>query len=149
MSQRSLLFIPHGAVKSTNFVSSTSEKKACSSNSRTVPSQKQVTRCTIMEGGTMADALDSVPSALKVSLLQLPDDAEIAVLGERHTKIVATIGPSTFEYSQLLQLAAGGVNMARLNLSHGDFDWHSRVIESIRQINLTSPFVLGILLDLG
>lgn len=97
----------------------------------------------------MADALDSVPSQLKSSLLQLPDDAEIAMLGERHTKIVATIGPSTYEYSHLLRLAAGGVNMARLNMSHGDFDWHRNVIESIRQINLTSPFILGVLLDLG
>lgn len=97
----------------------------------------------------MADALDAVPSSLKGSLLQLPDDAEIAKLGERHTKIIATIGSETSSFNSLLQLAAGGMNMARLNMSHGDFEWHRNVIESVRQINLTSPFVVGILLDLG
>ncbi len=84
-----------------------------------------------------------------VELLRLPDDAEIAELGARHTKIVATIGPSTASVPGLLQLAAGGMNMARLNMCHGDYDWHRGIIESIRQINLTSPFIIGILVDLG
>lgn len=110
---------------------------------------RHVIHCTVAEGGTMADALDYVPSALKGSLLQLPDDAEVAKLGERHTKIVATIGPSTGTFNDILRLAAGGMNMVRLNMSHGDFDWHREVIESVRQINLTSPFVIGIMLDLG
>lgn len=99
--------------------------------------------------GKMAETLDSVPPELRSSLLRLPEDAEISELGARHTKIVATIGPSTCSPDNLLRLAAGGMNLARLNMCHGDYDWHREVIETIRNINLTTPFVVGILVDLG
>lgn len=113
-----------------------------------VQSQRTV-RCTVAAEGSLADALESVPSGLRGSLLHLPDDAEITDLGTRHTKIIATIGPATADFSSLLQLAAGGMNMARLNMSHGNYDWHRQVIDHIRTINLTSPFIIGIMVDLG
>lgn len=70
-------------------------------------------------------------------------------LGARHTKIIATIGPSTCDRDNLLRLAAGGMDIARLNLSHGDYDWHREVIEHIRQINYSTPFVTAVMIDLG
>jgi pyruvate kinase len=97
----------------------------------------------------MADAFDAIPPQLRSSMLALPEDADIAELGKRHSKIVATIGPATSSYAELLRLAAGGVNLARLNMCHGDFEWHSKVIKAIREINRSSPFVVGIMVDLG
>lgn len=93
--------------------------------------------------------LDTIPSQFHDSLLALPEDAEIAELGTRHTKIIATIGPSTCNPSNLLRLVAGGMNIARLNLCHGDYDWHAEVIDEIRKINLNTPFVVGTMIDLG
>lgn len=102
-----------------------------------------------VDGSKMAEQLDAVPSQFRSSLLKLPEDAEIAELGARHTKIIATIGPSSCDYEGLLRLAAAGMNIARLNLCHGDYDWHEEVIENIRQINFTTPFVAGVMIDLG
>lgn len=101
------------------------------------------------ENVPLADTLQKVPQQFRASLLRLPEDAEIAEPGARHTKIVATIGPSTCSADNLLRLAAGGVNLIRLNLSHGDFTWHRRVINEVRSINLTTPFVLGVMIDVG
>lgn len=97
----------------------------------------------------LADALAKAPQQFRASLLRLPDGAEIVELGARHTKIIATVGPSTCSADQLLRLAAAGVNLVRLNLSHGDFAWHRRVVDEIRTINLTTPFVLGVVMDVG
>lgn len=97
----------------------------------------------------MADTLESIPSRYHDSLLALPEDAEIAELGARHTKIIATIGPSTCDPGNLLRLVAGGMSIARLNLCHGDYKWHEKVIEDIRKINLITPFVVGTMIDLG
>lgn len=97
----------------------------------------------------MADTLDAVPAQLRGSLLSLPEDAEIAELGARHTKIIATIGPSTCDPDKMLRLVAGGMNIARLNLCHGDYEWHRKVIEEIRSINVRTPFVVGTMIDLG
>jgi pyruvate kinase len=97
----------------------------------------------------MAEMFDAVPPRLRARMLSLPEGAEVVELGRRHTKIIATIGPSTSSAEQLLQLAAGGVNLVRLNLSHGDYEWHANVIEAIRDINRSSPFVLGTIIDLG
>lgn len=97
----------------------------------------------------MADAFDAIPAELRSSVLSLPEDAEIVELGRRHSKIIATIGPSTSSYADLLRLAAEGVNIARLNMCHGDNAWHAEVIANVREINRASPFVMGTMLDLG
>lgn len=97
----------------------------------------------------LANMLDKVPPNFRSSLLRLPEDASIAELGARHTKIIATVGPSSCSADDLLRLAAEGVSMIRLNMSHGDFDWHRRVIEEVRNINLTTPFVLAVMVDVG
>ena len=50
------------------------------------------------------------------------------------TKIVATIGPASSSKDMLKQLMQAGVDVCRLNLSHGDYMIHSKVIENIRSI---------------
>lgn len=64
------------------------------------------------------------------------------------TKIVATVGPACDTYEALLQLIKCGVNVFRLNFSHGGHEDKARIIEIIRQINKTEPYNIAILGDL-
>ncbi|HEV3250700.1 MAG TPA: pyruvate kinase [Puia sp.] len=64
------------------------------------------------------------------------------------TKIVATVGPACDTYEKLLELVKAGVNVFRLNFSHGSHEDKSRIIEHIRKINSTEPFNIAILGDL-
>ncbi len=53
----------------------------------------------------------------------------------RRTKIVATVGPASESPEMLLQLAQAGVDVFRLNFSHGTHAWHGAVIDRIRKLN--------------
>lgn len=52
----------------------------------------------------------------------------------RHTKIVATIGPASNTPEMIRQLILAGVDVARLNFSHGNYDDHATVIQTLRRI---------------
>ena len=64
------------------------------------------------------------------------------------TKIVATVGPACDTYDQLLALVRAGVNVFRLNFSHGTHEDKQQIIDHIRTINSTEPFNISILGDL-
>jgi pyruvate kinase len=64
------------------------------------------------------------------------------------TKIVATVGPACDSYEQLLALVKAGVNVFRLNFSHGTHEDKQQIIDHIRKINSTEPFNISILGDL-
>jgi pyruvate kinase len=64
------------------------------------------------------------------------------------TKIVATVGPACDTYDKLLELVKAGVNVFRLNFSHGDHEGKAKIIEHIRNINVTEPYNISILADL-
>jgi pyruvate kinase len=64
------------------------------------------------------------------------------------TKIVATVGPACDTYDKLLELVQAGVNVFRLNFSHGSFDNKLQIINHIRKINETQPYNVSILGDL-
>ena len=64
------------------------------------------------------------------------------------TKIVATVGPACDTYDKLLELVKAGVNVFRLNFSHGSHEDKGKIIEHIRQINKTEPYNIAILGDL-
>ena len=64
------------------------------------------------------------------------------------TKIVATVGPACDTYDKLLELVKAGVNVFRLNFSHGSHEDKAKIIEHIRQINKTEPYNIAILGDL-
>ncbi|HIJ80027.1 MAG: pyruvate kinase [Desulfobulbaceae bacterium] len=65
----------------------------------------------------------------------------------RNTKIICTIGPRTASYEMLKQLAENGMDVARLNMSHGSYDWHRTVIHHIKRLNKKLGGALAILLD--
>lgn len=64
------------------------------------------------------------------------------------TKIVATVGPACDSYEQLLELVKCGVNVFRLNFSHGTLENKTKIIEYIREINDKEPYNIAILGDL-
>jgi pyruvate kinase len=64
------------------------------------------------------------------------------------TKIIATVGPASNTYEKLLELVQEGVNVFRLNFSHGTHEQHKDVITHIRRINADFPFNIAILADL-
>ena len=65
----------------------------------------------------------------------------------RQTKIICTIGPATESIDMLEKLADAGMNVARLNMSHGDHESHAKIIQSIHQLNATRNHPIAILLD--
>lgn len=64
------------------------------------------------------------------------------------TKIIATIGPASSTYEALKEMAEAGMNMCRLNFSHGTHSDHLSVIENIRKLNSEKPYNIGIIADL-
>src|SRR6185295_5799731 len=64
------------------------------------------------------------------------------------TKIVATVGPACDTYEKLLDLVKAGVNVFRLNFSHGNHEDKAKIIEHIRKINVVEPYNISILADL-
>ena len=66
----------------------------------------------------------------------------------KRTKIVATVGPACDTYEKLLELVKAGVNVFRLNFSHGAHEDKARIIELIHKINKSEPYNIAILADL-
>ncbi len=69
-------------------------------------------------------------------------------LSTHKTKIVATIGPASDSPEMLEKLIRAGMNVARLNFSHGDFSGHAGVIEHIRAAERTTGLRVAIMADL-
>jgi pyruvate kinase len=64
------------------------------------------------------------------------------------TKIVATIGPATSSYEMLKTIIEEGVDVCRLNFSHGTYEDHKKVIDNIKQVNHDLNTHVSMLLDL-
>jgi pyruvate kinase len=64
------------------------------------------------------------------------------------TKIIATIGPATSSYENLKEIVLEGVDVCRLNFSHGSYDDHQVVINNINQLNEDLGTHVCMLLDL-
>jgi len=66
----------------------------------------------------------------------------------RKTKIVATVGPASRSEEKVRELIEAGVDVFRLNMSHGDQAGHQQIIDLIRQISLEGSLSTAILADL-
>jgi pyruvate kinase len=66
----------------------------------------------------------------------------------RRTKIVATLGPSTENKNEIQALAAAGMNIARLNFSHGQYKQFKKIVKNIRQVEKGQDQVITIMQDL-
>src|SRR6185295_5687033 len=67
----------------------------------------------------------------------------------RHTKIIATIGPASSDDHVIEQLIHAGVDICRLNFSHGSHEAHGETFARIRAAALRASKVVAILQDLS
>lgn len=70
------------------------------------------------------------------------------ITDHQNTKIVATVGPACSAYDKLLELVQEGVDVFRLNFSHGSHEDHGQVIQHITKINEEHNMHVSILADL-
>ncbi|RJK93725.1 pyruvate kinase [Vallicoccus soli] len=66
----------------------------------------------------------------------------------RRAKIVCTLGPATDSYEQILRLVEAGMDVARLNLSHGSYAEHEARYERVRRASRETGRAVGVLVDL-
>lgn len=69
-------------------------------------------------------------------------------LYSKHTKIVATIGPASQDEKALRAMIRAGMNVARINFSHGSHQIHGQTIDTIRRIAAQEEAVVAILCDI-
>ena len=69
-------------------------------------------------------------------------------LDSKHTKIVATIGPASRQPETLRAMIRGGMNVARINFSHGDHQMHGETIDNIRRLAAEEGTTVGLLCDI-
>lgn len=66
----------------------------------------------------------------------------------RRAKIVATLGPATSSYENLRAIIDAGVNVARMNLSHGSYEVHEEVYANVRRAAADADQPIAVLVDL-
>ena len=66
----------------------------------------------------------------------------------KKTKIVATLGPASSDKEILRKMFQSGLNVCRLNFSHGSYEDHAAVVKQIRELNEETGFNVAILADL-
>ncbi len=67
--------------------------------------------------------------------------------GMINTRIICTIGPASNTLEMLRKMAEEGMNIVRLNMSHGDHQSHVKVVEMVKQINKKTRYPIALLLD--
>jgi pyruvate kinase len=66
----------------------------------------------------------------------------------RRAKIVCTLGPAVESPEKVRELIAAGMNMARLNLSHGGYEEHQNRLDRVREAAAEAGVPIAILVDL-
>ena len=65
----------------------------------------------------------------------------------KQTKIICTLGPASESYDTILKMSQAGMNIVRLNFSHGSHEEHLKRIELVRKVEKENGVNVGILLD--
>lgn len=71
-----------------------------------------------------------------------------AIFYKRKAKIIATLGPSSSSITMIEKLIHAGIDVARVNMSHGTHETHAQLIDNIRKASVAAKKEIGILLDL-
>ena len=66
----------------------------------------------------------------------------------RRAKIVCTLGPATESVDRLVELIQAGMNVARLNMSHGDYNEHLNRLQNVREASKITGQTVGVFADL-
>ncbi|QOY51747.1 pyruvate kinase [Candidatus Sulfurimonas baltica] len=68
---------------------------------------------------------------------------------KKRTKILATVGPASDSLEKIEALVRAGVNVFRLNFSHGTYEYHLGVLNKIRQVMQSTGLIVGVLQDIS
>ena len=74
--------------------------------------------------------------------------ADNVILAPCHTKIVCTIGPASESDERLEEMIAAGMDVCRLNFSHGEHEVHKEIFDRIRNISAKWNNQVAILCDI-
>jgi pyruvate kinase len=85
--------------------------------------------------------------ALSTSV-KLPNFHNVTADEIRHCKIIGTLGPASSDETTLRELILAGLNIARLNFSHGDYETHKKNIDLVRRISAETGHPVALLQDL-
>lgn len=66
-------------------------------------------------------------------------DIYLDPVNRRKSSIICTIGPSSIDFEVMRDLAAAGMNIVRMNFSHGDYEWHQKVVDTARRVEAENP----------
>ena len=124
----------------------TSRRRASTTNADGSTRSLRDDRTSFASSGAAAEATaDNVDHLLSSSAFIGGDDWIDAL--PRKTKIVCTIGPTSNSRESLFALADAGMNVARLNMSHGDHASHKAVVDLVKEYNALGRGCLAIMLD--
>ena len=66
----------------------------------------------------------------------------------KRTKIIATIGPATSSKEKIKELIESGMNVARVNFSHGSYESNGQLIDYVKELREEMNIPVGIIADL-
>lgn len=66
----------------------------------------------------------------------------------KNTKIVCTLGPSTDSFTEISNLVSAGMDVARLNFSHGTYSHHEKILKNLRKVEKITGKRIGVIQDL-
>jgi len=85
---------------------------------------------------------------LGINAYRKSSDLSLNNINSKRTKIVATIGPSSNDEDTLRQLIRLGLDVARINFSHGDHETHGKTIDTVRRIAKEEGAVVAVMCDI-
>ena len=97
---------------------------------------------------TQSTAVPKIPDTVGDEIGLISPGRSKVVWPKHKTKLVCTIGPASQSPSVVKQMILAGMNVARLNFSHGDFSGHQDVIENLRAAEHATGRRIAIMADL-
>ena len=87
----------------------------------------------------MATALEHLSNHTKIAWLSGLDTEFKPTKNYRRTSIICTIGPKTNSVDAINKLRKAGLNVVRMNFSHGSYEYHQSVIDNAREAEKVQP----------
>lgn len=104
-----------------------------------MPSISTIEETTTYTPYKMATALEHLSSQTKIEWLSGLDTEFKPTKNYRRTSIICTIGPKTNSVESINELRKAGLNVARMNFSHGSYEYHQSVIDHVREAEEIQP----------